>query len=180
MLMSDYGMMELMAEKAFSISPVPSDELIQPASIDIRMGGQVKRQMKTGFAVSRTVPPVFDTPWEDEVFTLYPGEFYLANTYEDFNVGPGVALKLEGKSSWARVGLMVHSTAGWIDPGFEGQITLEMKVIGVDAVTVCRGETIAQVSVFLLDHDALRPYGPARGNHYHGQVGATEVCSGQG
>jgi deoxycytidine triphosphate deaminase len=142
-LMSDYGMMELMAEKAFSISPVPSDELIQPASIDIRMGGQ-------------------------------------ANTYEDFNVGPGVALKLEGKSSWARVGLMVHSTAGWIDPGFEGQITLEMKVIGVDAVTVCRGETIAQVSVFLLDHDALRPYGPARGNHYHGQVGATEVCSGQG
>lgn len=174
-LLSDGGYQAMMVEAEFTINPTPTAELMQPASIDIRMGGLVKRQIKTGFAVSPSVPPVFDTAWEDVVFTLYPGEFYLANTLECFMLGPNVAMQLEGKSSWARCGLEVHSTAGWIDPGFYGELTLEMKVAGVDPVTVRKGEPIAQVSVFCLDHEALRPYGPQRGNHYAGQSGAQEV-----
>jgi dCTP deaminase len=158
--------------------PVPSYDSVQPASVDIMMGGQVKRQIKTGYAVSPFAPPVFDAPWDDEVFTLYPNEFYLANTLQTFRLAPSVAGQLHGKSSWGRCGLEVHSTAGWIDPGFHGQITLEMKVVGVDPVTIHKGDMIAQISFHQLQRAASVPYGSAR-NHYQGQMGATEVRNGR-
>lgn len=155
------------------IEPLPEVDAVQPASVDIRLGRFIKHQVRTEFARSLAAPPVFGE-WEDTVFTLYPGEFYLGSTMETVKLGPRTSVKLEGKSSWGRCGLEVHSTAGWIDPGFEGQITLEMKVVGVDPVTVKAGDYIAQLCVFYMDYAAVRPYGdPSRSSKYQGQNGPT-------
>lgn len=151
---------------------------IQPASVDLTMGHQVKRQIKTGFAVGLNNPPQFDLiemdKGEPKVW-LYPGEFYLAHTIEIIKLPPDIAGLLTGKSTWGRMGLSIHSCAGWIDPGFDGQITLEIKVDGRDPVEVKYGDPIAQISFFRTGQPARVPYGEGRGSRYQGQQGAKEM-----
>jgi dCTP deaminase len=161
-----------------TITPPVRHEDIQPASIDVRLGSGMQRQRKSDSQVVR--PGLYEPEWDDVPMTsdggyiLHPGNFYLGSTTEYFQLGGRTALQMEGKSSWGRRGLEVHSTAGWIDPGFEGQITLEMKVVGVQPVWVGVGMTIAQVVVFFLDRFAQRPYGHiTRTSKYQGQTGPT-------
>lgn len=160
--------------KALHVDPMPADDAVQPASLDVMMGGFVKKQIATGIARRPDTPPVWEEWKESDSFILEPGEFYLGTTLEKFWLGRRTCLKLEGKSSWGRCGLEVHSTAGLIDPGFRGEITLEMKVVGKDPVVVRKGDYIAQVTVFWLDAEATRPYGdPSRNSKYQDQAGPT-------
>lgn len=110
---------------------------------------------------------------------LRPGEFMLASTNEVFVIPSWLAARVEGKSSWGRRGLLVHATAGFIDPGFRGDITLELANIGREPLRLVPGMAISQVSFHELSTPARRPYGsPGLGSHYQGQRGPTPSWHG--
>lgn len=99
---------------------------------------------------------------------------WLASTKETITLGPGYAAQIGGKSSLGRLGLTVHQTAGFIDPGFHGQITLELVNLGSRPIVLTEGMRIAQLTIWTLDQPAERPYGHAAlGSHYQGQHGPT-------
>lgn len=105
---------------------------------------------------------------------LEPGQFILASTLERVNIPAHVVGRIEGKSSWARKGLIIH-TAGFVDPGFRGQLTLEMTNLSDTPVPLKVGVLIAQIAFQLLDKPAARPYGhPELGSHYQNQEGITD------
>jgi dCTP deaminase len=109
---------------------------------------------------------------DNEGLTVEPGEFLLACTRERVTVGEGLLGRVEGKSSIGRLGLIVHITAGFIDPGFTGQITLELFNASPWDLVLYPGQRIAQIAFSFLATTPARPYGQA-GNHYQGQVGPT-------
>jgi dCTP deaminase len=105
---------------------------------------------------------------------LHPGEFVLASTYETVTLGPAVAARLEGKSSLGRLGLLTHSTAGFIDPGFSGHVTLELSNMATLPVKLWPGMKIGQLCFFELTSPAEHPYGsPQYSSRYQGQRGPT-------
>lgn len=111
-------------------------------------------------------------------YTLKPGEFILANTIEKFNIPPELVARLEGKSTWARRGLIIH-TAGFVDPGFRGQLTLEMTNLSKKPLPLKNGMVIAQIAFNWLDRPANVPYGtPVLNSHYQGQEGPTPAHAG--
>lgn len=111
----------------------------------------------------------------DEPFVLHPGEFVLGSTLELITLPDDVAARLEGKSSLGRLGLLTHSTAGFIDPGFTGHVTLELSNVATLPIILWPGMKIGQMCFFALSSAAERPYGsdPATGNRYQGQRGPT-------
>ena len=108
---------------------------------------------------------------EGEPFVLHPGEFALGSTMEKVSIPPDLVARLEGRSSIGRIAVVVHATAGFVDPGFEGQITLELSNLGRCAVKLYPGMRISQIVFHQMTSAAERPYGPARGSKYHGQQG---------
>ena len=111
---------------------------------------------------------------------LHPGEFVLASTYEQITLPDDVAARLEGKSSLGRLGLLTHSTAGFIDPGFQGHITLELSNMATLPVALWPGMKIGQLCFFQLSSASDRPYGSAGNlNRYLGQRGPTPSRSAQ-
>jgi dCTP deaminase len=142
------------------------DDVLQPASIDVHLGGSfVLFDHGTGVELD---------PVERGTVTLAPGDFVLAATTETLTLSAGIAARIEGKSTLGRLGLLTHVTAGFIDPGFTGQITLELSDISYAPLTLVAGQRIGQLCFFRLSRPAERPYGhPALGSHYQGQVGAT-------
>lgn len=144
-----------------------ADSQIQPASLDVRLGEDF------------ILHPSGEKVGLDEFFSyvLKPGECLLANLVESFNMPDNVVARVEGKSTWARQFLTVHS-AGFIDPGFRGDITLELKNDGHHNLNLVPGMAIAQVSFQWLAAPAMRPYG-SKGldSHYQDQRGATESCA---
>jgi len=110
----------------------------------------------------------------DDAFVLHPGEFVLASTFELVTLPDDLAGRLEGKSSLGRLGLLTHSTAGFIDPGFTGHITLELSNVANLPITLWPGMKIGQLCLFRLTSPAENPYGsPAVGSRYQGQRGPT-------
>ena len=110
----------------------------------------------------------------DEPFVLHPGEFVLGATYEHITLPDEVAARLEGKSSLGRLGLLTHSTAGFIDPGFSGHVTLELSNVATLPIKLWPGMKIGQLCFFRLSSAAEHPYGSAAtGSHYQGQRGPT-------
>nr|WP_208400449.1 dCTP deaminase [Amycolatopsis granulosa] len=110
----------------------------------------------------------------DDAFVLHPGEFVLASTFELVSLPDDLAGRLEGKSSLGRLGLLTHSTAGFIDPGFTGHITLELSNVANLPITLWPGMKIGQLCLFRLTSPAENPYGsPAVGSRYQGQRGPT-------
>lgn len=110
----------------------------------------------------------------DEHFILHPGEFVLASTYEVITLPDDIAGRLEGKSSLGRLGLLTHSTAGFIDPGFSGHITLELSNVANLPVKLFPGMKIGQLCLIKLSSPAEHPYGSAiYGSRYQGQRGPT-------
>lgn len=146
------------------IYPTPEAMALQPASIDLRLGAVDDRYL------------CCDPSSEEGVhWLLEPGDFALATTLETVEIPADLAARVEGKSSWGRKGLAVHITAGFIDPGFKGQITLELKNMGNDPVVLDEDDYICQLSFFQLTSPALRPYGSAGlGSHYQNQSGITQ------
>jgi dCTP deaminase len=110
----------------------------------------------------------------DEPFVLHPGEFALASTYEVVSLPDDIAGRLEGKSSLGRLGLLTHSTAGFIDPGFSGHVTLELSNVATLPIMLWPGMKIGQLCLFRLSSPAEHPYGSAvYGSRYQGQRGPT-------
>lgn len=180
MLLSDGGIAEALNADVITVAG-RADGAIQPASIDVRLSRDLLIFHEGG-------EPVIDPQRrpEDTVpkrigghgFFVEPHEFLLGSTLEEVRVGPGYAMQFTGKSSLARLGLMVHATAGHIDPGFQGRITLEMLNLRDKQFLLREGMWIGQLLVFKLDADAIRPYGHGElQSRYMGQSTVTESRS---
>lgn len=154
--------------------------MVQPASIDLNLGPsfRVFHNFRVP-AIDLADPPTNLTEHveltEGESFVIHPGEFVLGRTEEFVEIPDDIVARIEGKSSLGRLGLIVHATAGFVDPGFKGTLTLEITNLTRVPIILWPGKPIAQLSFMTLDAPAERPYGhPDLGSHYHGQVEATE------
>ncbi len=154
--------------------------LVQPASVDLRLGDsfRVFHNHRTT-AIDLRQPPSNLTEeviaGEDEGFVIHPGEFCLGRTLEWVELPDDIVARIEGKSSLGRLGLIVHATAGFCDPGWRGTLTLELNNLTRVPIKLYPGLLIAQLSFMTLDRAAERPYGSSElGSHYQGQVAATE------
>lgn len=153
--------------------------LIQPASVDVCLDRYFRLFDNHKYPV---IDPSLEQPEltrfveaaPGEPFVLHPGEFVLASTHELVTLPEDVAARLEGKSSLGRLGLLTHSTAGFIDPGFSGHVTLELSNVATLPITLWPGMKIGQLCFFRLSSAAINPYGSqATGNRYQGQRGPT-------
>jgi dCTP deaminase len=154
-------------------------EMVQPSSVDVRLDRffRVFENHRYSEIDPSTEQPDLTREVEvgaDEHFILHPGEFVLASTYEVITLPHDIAGRLEGKSSLGRLGLLTHSTAGFIDPGFSGHITLELSNVANLPVKLFPGMKIGQLCLFKLSSNAEHPYGSAvYGSRYQGQRGPT-------
>lgn len=146
------------------IEPWNPDRL-QPASYDLTLGRYV-----------RSAGSPFIADFEDSALVIAQGSFFLLHTAEVVTLSAGIGAQVVGKSTWARKGLIVEA-AGWVDPGFSGQLVLEVTNMSPVPVTVNVGDPIAQIIFMELRRPALSPYGKERGSHYYGQMGATPAHS---
>jgi dCTP deaminase len=159
--------------------------MIQPSSIDVRLDKFFRLFDNHKYPF---IDPATDQPDltrlvevdEDEPFILHPGEFVLGSTYEQVTLPDDIAARLEGKSSLGRLGLLTHSTAGFIDPGFTGHVTLELSNVATLPIKLWPGMKIGQMCFFRLTSPAEKPYGSqAYGSRYQGQRGPTASRSFQ-
>jgi dCTP deaminase len=183
MLMSDDDIRAAVHIGWIEINPFDRD-MLQPASIDVRLGNTFieyinNDRMRDGELI--TIDPEEDTSRLHQTsvvpnggtILLHPGAFMLAHTLEIITLGDKHAARLEGRSSFGRLGLIVHSTAGFIDPGFTGQITLELSNLAPHPLLLRPGMRVAQVSFTPMISAARAPYGMREGSKYQGQKGAT-------
>ncbi|KIU03711.1 MULTISPECIES: dCTP deaminase [unclassified Frigoribacterium] len=160
--------------------------LIQPSSIDVRLDRffRLFDNHKYPFIDPADEQPELTRLVEakaDEPFILHPGEFVLGSTYEFVTLPDDVAARLEGKSSLGRLGLLTHSTAGFIDPGFGGHVTLELSNVATLPIKLWPGMKIGQLCFFKLSSPAEHPYGSSEyGSRYQGQRGPTASRSFRG
>jgi dCTP deaminase len=179
-VLSDGTIRRLVDEGRIVINPwEPS--LVQPASVDLRLGDsfRVFHNHRASAIDLRDGPPAGLTEEvtvsERDGFVMHPGEFCLGRTVEWVELPDDVVARIEGKSSLGRLGLIVHATAGFIDPGWKGTLTLELNNLTRVPIKLYPGLLIAQLSFMGLDRPAERAYGSAElGSHYQGQVAATE------
>jgi len=162
----------------------PFDEgMVQPSSIDVRMDRFFRvfenhRYPHIDPAEEQADLTRLVEPLPDEPFILHPGEFVLASTYEVVTLPDDIAGRLEGKSSLGRLGLLTHSTAGFIDPGFSGHVTLELSNVATLPIKLWPGMKIGQLCLFRLSSAAEHPYGSSiYGSRYQGQRGPTQSKS---
>jgi dCTP deaminase len=176
-VLSDGTIRRLVEEKRIVIDPW-DPALVQPASVDLRLGDsfRVFHNHRTA-AIDLRDPPtnLTEEVKAADVFVIHPGEFVLGVTTEYVELPDDIVARIEGKSSLGRLGLIVHATAGFVDPGFKGTLTLEITNLTRVPIKLYPGLLIAQLSFMALDAPAERPYGSAElGSHYQGQVAATE------
>ena len=159
--------------------------MIQPSSVDVRIDRLFRLFDNHKYSV---IDPAQEQPEltrlieveQGEAFVLHPGEFVLASTFEVVTLPDDVAARLEGKSSLGRLGLLTHSTAGFIDPGFSGHVTLELSNVATLPIKLWPGMKIGQLCFFRLSSPAEHPYGSAKyGSRYQGQRGPTPSRSAQ-
>jgi dCTP deaminase len=177
-ILSDRSLREQIAAGRIVIDPF-DERCVQPSSIDVKIGNlfRVFRNHTSGVIdVKQNQEDLTEliTIPEDGVFMLHPGEFVLGTTLETVSVPDDLVSRIEGKSSLGRLGLIIHSTAGFIDPGFSGHVTLELTNIATLPITLYPGMKIGQVSFMQMTTSADNPYGSgARGSKYQGQRGPT-------
>jgi dCTP deaminase len=159
--------------------------LIQPSSIDVRLDRLFRvfenhRYPHIDPSVEQAELTRLVEPDGQEPFILHPGEFVLGSTYEVVTLPDDIAGRLEGKSSLGRLGLLTHSTAGFIDPGFSGHVTLELSNVATLPIKLWPGMKIGQLCLFRLSSPAEHPYGSSvYGSRYQGQRGPTPSKSFQ-
>ena len=178
-VLSDGTIIRLVGDGHIKIDPW-DPELVQPASVDLRLGDSFRVfHNHRASAIDLRSPP--DNLTEevlvptDEPFVIHPGEFCLGRTLEWVELPDDIVARIEGKSSLGRLGLIVHATAGFCDPGWRGTLTLELNNLTRVPIKLYPGLPIAQLSFMTLDRPAQRPYGsPGLGSHYQGQRAATE------
>jgi dCTP deaminase len=153
--------------------------MVQPSSIDVRLDKFFRVFENHRYPHIDPSTEQTDLTREveangDEPFVLHPGEFVLGSTYEVVTLPNNIAARLEGKSSLGRLGLLTHSTAGFIDPGFSGHVTLELANVATLPILLYPGMKIGQVCFFQMTSDAEHPYGSSvYGSRYQGQRGPT-------
>jgi dCTP deaminase len=175
-ILSDKSIREALSSGRIIIDPL-DESCIQPSSIDVKISNL--------FRVFRNhTAPVIDVKKDlteltelievplDGVFMLHPGEFVLGSTLERVAIADDLVARVEGKSSLGRLGLLIHSTAGFIDAGFDGLITLELSNVASLPITLYPGMKIGQISFIRMTTPADNPYGSsAVGSKYQGQIG---------
>jgi len=164
-VLSDRDIRAAIAAGRIGIDPF-DPKCVQPASVDIRLDHRFRvfRSSRHAFI---DLPPM--TP-----FILHPNEFVLGSTRERIRLPDDMVSRVEGKSSLGRLGLLIHSTAGFIDPAWDGHITLELSNVNTIPITLYAGMRIGQLSFFPLSTPAEHPYGsPELGSSYQGQTGPT-------
>jgi dCTP deaminase len=177
-LLSDRDIRAQIEAKRVAVEPF-AESMIQPSSVDVRLDKFFRVFENHKYEV---IDPALEQPEltreivaeDGEAFILHPGEFVLASTYEVITLPDDIAGRLEGKSSLGRLGLLTHSTAGFIDPGFSGHITLELSNVANLPVKLYPGMKIGQLCLIKLSSAAEHPYGSAQYlNRYQGQRGPT-------
>ncbi|MGW9067939.1 dCTP deaminase [Streptomyces yangpuensis] len=176
MLLADHQIADRVKTGDLQIAPFDSGR-VQPASVDLLLDHYVRAPARPGREIDVARVWAGHTSLveieEDEGWVMQPGDFLLANTVERIVLPHDLAARVEGKSSLGRLGLAVHVTAGFIDPGFSGQITLEIANLSPWRIRLRRRMPIAQLCLMPMAGLPARPYGAA-GNHYQGQYGPTE------
>ncbi|AGG67815.1 dCTP deaminase [Corynebacterium callunae] len=178
MLLSDRDIRNSIDSGDLGIEPF-DPELIQPSSIDVRMDRYFRVFNNSKYThidpkQNQDELTSLVEVAEGDPFVLHPGEFVLASTLEKFTLPAHLAGRLEGKSSLGRLGLLTHSTAGFIDPGFSGYITLELSNVANLPITLWPGMKVGQLALFQMSSPAETPYGSGKlGSKYQGQRGPT-------
>lgn len=178
MVLSDHTIKIEMAAGRIVIDPCDPDD-VQPSSVDLHLGDdfQVFRNSRYPY-----IDPAREQPGltegvkvsREEPFVLHPGEFALGTTTERIVLPDDIVGRLEGKSSLGRLGLLIHSTAGYVDPGWEGRLTLELSNVANLPILLSPGMKIGQISFSRMTTSVDRPYGhPELGSRYQGQSVAT-------
>lgn len=175
MILSDTMLIEAIRKGEIAFDPeVDLDLQVQPASVDLRLGDSFRVY---NYAQTAVIDPTLDVDLDSiselvhqhgQPFILHPGAFVLGSTLEYVRIPTNLVGRLEGRSSIGRLGVVVHSTAGFVDCGFEGNITLEISNIGKIPVALHAGMRICQLT-FMETGPVARPYGPLRGSKYQGQ-----------
>lgn len=163
MLLSDKSIKEALKAKRIIIDPW-DENLLQPASVDLRLGKKLRvfRNSRVPYIdVKQELPDLTELVEIDEVnpFYLHPNEFALGVILELVCLPRDIAARLDGKSSLGRLGLLVHSTAGWVDPGWRGHLTLELSNVSGSPITLYYGMKVSQISFLELTTPAEHPYG---------------------
>ncbi|MDS0220736.1 dCTP deaminase [Haloarcula sp. S1AR25-5A] len=179
MILSDADILRRLEQGDLVVEPLDDPDIqIQPASIDLRLGREFlefqhanipcihpNSEDEVADYVDETVVA------EDDEFILHPGDFVLGTTHERVAIPDDLIAHVEGRSSLGRLAIVVHATAGLCDPGYEGQITLELSNLGTAPVALTPGMRISQLTFTELKTPADRPYGAERGSKYQGQSG---------
>lgn len=187
MLLSNRRISEEIVHENIVIQPYSRAQL-QPTSYDVILGPDFKFEYTKEDMPFGSVDPGISSeeffydvrPPKGSGVLLSPGQFALGSTYEVIALGPNVAAQVEGKSSLGRLGLQVHATAGFIDPGFDGQVTLELSNVGSIPIVLYPGMKVAQILFYLMPEPSTILYGSsAAGSHYQNQAGPTTSRSYQ-
>lgn len=178
MVLSDRGIKTEIEEGRLVFDPY-DEGLVQPSSVDVRVDRSFRVFNNTRYPYIDVRKPMEELTSlvkieDDEPFVLHPGEFVLGQTLERVSLPDDLVARLEGKSSLGRLGLVIHSTAGFVDPGFEGNLTLELSNLANLPITIYYGMPIGQISFMRLDGPVEHPYGDrAAGSKYQGQAEPT-------
>ncbi|HEX2267502.1 MAG TPA: dCTP deaminase [Actinomycetota bacterium] len=178
MILSDRSIREEISKGRIEIDPF-DDACVQPSSVDLHVDRRFRTFHNARYPyidVKAEMPDLTElVEVEDKVpFILHPGEFVLGSTLERVRLPDDLVARLEGKSSLGRLGLLIHSTAGYVDPGWDGYLTLELSNVANLPITIYPGMKIGQISFFRLTTAAEVPYGASvRGSKYQGQRGPT-------
>lgn len=178
LIFSDRSIREAIESGSIAIDPY-EPSFVQPSSVDLRVATDFRVFENHRYSEIDPRSPQADLTKlvevaEAEAFMLHPGEFVLGSTLERVKLGDDIVARLEGKSSLGRLGLLIHSTAGFIDPGFEGHITLELSNVATLPIAIYPGMKIGQISFYRMTTAADAPYGsPELGSKYQGQSGPT-------
>ena len=178
MILSDRSIREAITAGRIIIDPF-DEACLQPSSIDVKVSNLFRVFRNHSAAVIDVKKDLTELTElveiaGDEAFMLHPGEFVLGSTLERVAIASDLVARVEGKSSLGRLGLLIHSTAGFIDAGFDGHITLELSNVANLPITIYPGMKIGQVSFMTMTTPADKPYGSgARGSKYRGQRGPT-------
>jgi dCTP deaminase len=177
-IFSDRTIKAALAEGRIEVEPL-DERCIQPSSIDLRVDSAFRVFENHRYPHIDPRAPQEDLTKLVEVadgdtFVLHPGEFVLGSTLERVRLGADIVARLEGKSSLGRLGLLIHSTAGFVDPGFEGHLTLELSNVANLPIAIYPAMKIGQLSFYDLSTPAENPYGSrTTGSKYQGQRGPT-------
>ena len=173
-VLSDHTIKMMLAEGKIVVEPL-GEGCIQPASVDVHLDWHIlvfRNSRRPYIDVREDLSDLTEMEEiSDQPFMLHPGEFVLGSTLEAIEIPDDLVARLEGKSSLGRVGLLIHSTAGYVDPGWKGHLTLELSNVANLPITLYHGMKIGQLSFLQLSTPADVPYGsPELGSKYQGQT----------